>query len=269
MLYQLNVKCCIFHCSFTVSFFQQEDDSLPFREPGVIVHKQEFVPFLLNFLRDQSSQALTHGPATPAKTPSRPRPAAQTQGLTDRKGCRSAGGGGGGAGSRSASRVQLFSPASSGSPGSEWDASGQSGSHCLSGVNAFSSPSFTTGWSPASRPSGSERRSGQRISLGDYMVSSPDLQPSPGFQSQKSRRRSGGSMPMVGQGRHGGGRGGHHSDETGRWESGGRRSGRGGGGGGGGYNRICEQVSPPSVGQINLSNLEDFPPVGSSPISPA
>lgn len=224
------------------------------------VHKQEFVPFLLNFLREQSSQALTHGPATPAKTPSRPRPAAQTQGFTDRRGCRSAVGGG--AGSRSASRVQLFSPATSVSPGTEWDAVGQSGSHCLSGVSAFSSPSFTTAWSPASRPPGSERRPGQRISLGDYMVSPPELQHSPNFQSQKGRRRSGGGgMAVGGQGRHGGGRGGHHNDE-----SGGRRSSRGGGGGG--YSRIIEQVSPPTVGNLNFNNLEDFPPVGSSPVSP-
>lgn len=237
--------------------FQQEGEGLAFSEPVVTVHKQEFVPFILNFLREQSSQALTHGPATPAKTPSRSRPAAQSQSFTDKRGCRSAGGG---AGSRSASRVQLFSPASSMSPGTEWDASGQSGSHSLSGV--FSSPSFTTAWTPASRPSGSERRSGQRISLGDYMVSPPELQHSPGFQSQKGRRKSGGSMAVVGQGRHGGGRGGHHSDE-----SGGRRSGRGGGGGG--YSRISEQVSPPSVGQLNFNNLEDFPPVGSSPIAPA
>uniref|UniRef100_A0A4W6BUF9 Codanin 1 n=1 Tax=Lates calcarifer TaxID=8187 RepID=A0A4W6BUF9_LATCA len=148
----------------------EEHDKLSLSKPGVTVHKQEFVPFLLNFLRDQSSQALTHGPATPAKTPSRPRPAAQTQGFTDRRGCRSAGG----AGSRSASRIQLFSPATSVSPDTEMDA------------------------------------------------------------SQKGRRRSG----------------------------------AGGGGGGGGYSRISEQVSPPSVGQLNFNNLEDFPPVGSSPVSP-
>lgn len=200
--------------------FQQEPDKLSLGKTGLTVHKQEFVPFLLNFLRDQSSQALTHGPATPAKTPSRPRPATQTQGFTEKRGCRSAGGG---AGTRSASRVQLFSPATSVSPGAESGVAGQSESHCLSGVSAFSSPSFTTTtWSPASRPSGSERRAGQRISLGDYMVSPPDLHSSPNLQSQKGRRRSGGGM--GGQGR----RGGHHSDENGRWDSGGRRSGRGG-----------------------------------------
>lgn len=223
----------------------KEDDRLAFREPAVTVLKQEFVPFLLNFLRVQSSQALTHGPATPAKTPSRHKPAAQTQSFSDKRGSRSAGGG---AGSRSASRVQLFSPAPSVSPGTEWDAAGQSGS--------FNSPPFTPGWSPASRPSGADRRSNQRINLGDYMVSPPDVQNSPSFQSQKARRRGGGSMAVGGQGKHGGWRGGHQSDE--------RRSGRGGGG----NSRISEQASPPSVEQLNFNNLEDFPPVGSSPISP-
>lgn len=225
------------------------------------VHKHEFVPFLLNFLRDQSSQALTHGPATPAKTPSRNRPAAHTQSFSDRRGCRSASGA---AGSRSASRVQLFSSSTSVSPGTEWDAAGQSGSHCLSGVSAFSSPSFSTACSPASRPSGSERRPGQRISLGDYIVSPPDLQNSPNFQSQKVRRKSGGHTAVGGQGRHGGGRGGHHSDDIGHWDTERKKSLRGGG-----YSRINEQVSPPAVGHLNFNNLEDFPPVGSSPISPA
>lgn len=233
--------------------FQQDGERLAFREPEVTVHKQEFVPFLLNFLREQSRRALTHGPATPAKIP---RPGAQTQSFTDRRSCA--------AGSRSASRVQLFSPSPLRSPGSEQDASGQSGSHSLSGVDAFSSPSFAAGWSPASRPSGSERRSSQKSSLGDYMVSPPDLQKSPSSQSQKGRKKSAGNM-AVQQGKHGGWKGGHQSDESGRWESGGKRSGRGGGG----NSRISEQVSPPSVGQLNFNNLEDFPPVGSSPISPA
>ncbi|CAB1433750.1 unnamed protein product [Pleuronectes platessa] len=208
---------------------RQENDRLSFSKAGQTVHKQEFVPFLLNFLREQSSKALTHGPTTPAKTPSRHRPAAHTQGVTDRRGCRSADDG---AGSRSASRVQLFSqPHTSVSPGTECDAAAQSESHCLSGVSALSSPSFTPTWSPASRP-GSERRPSQRISLGDYMVSPPDQHHSPNLQMQKGRKKSG--TGMAGQGRQGGGRGGHHSDEN-----------------------------------LNFNNLEDFPPVGSSPVSPA
>lgn len=241
------------HNSFLLVCFKQGCGSLTFGQPEAAAYKHEFVPFLVNFLREQSSQALAHGPATPAKTP---RPPAQSHGFTDRRTCRSAGSG---AGTRSTSRVQLFSPASAVSPGTEFDASGQVGSHSLSGVSAFNSPSFNAAWSPASRSAASERRSGQRISLGDYMVSPPDHQPSPSLPVQRGRRRSAGNVPMGGTGRHGGGRGGHHSEENG-----GRRSGRGGGS----YSRITEQVSPSSVGQLNLSNLEDFPPVGSS-YSPA
>lgn len=241
------------HNSFLLVYFKQGSSSLTFGQPEVTAYKHEFVPFLVNFLREQSSQALAHGPATPAKTP---RPSAQSHCFSDRRSCRSAGSG---AGTRSTSRVQLFSPASSVSPGTEFDASGQTGSHSLSGVDAFNSPSFTAAWSPASRSAASERRSGQRISLGDFMVSPADLQPSPSLPLQRGRKRSA-NVPVGGTGRHGGGRGGHHSDENL-----GRRPGRGGGG----YSRISEQVSPSSAGQLNLSNLEDFPPVGSSPISPA
>ncbi|XP_036006686.1 codanin-1 isoform X1 [Fundulus heteroclitus] len=231
---------------------QQEDDKL-FGGPERTVQKQEFVPFLLNFLREQSSEALAHGPATPAKTPSRPRPPAPTPGFSDKAPGRSAGSGA--TGSRGASRVQLFSPASS--PGAESDAAGQSG---LSGVSALSSPSCSAAWSPASRPSGSERRHGQRVCLGDYLVSPPELQHSPSFQTHKGRRRSGGGVgtPVGGPARQGGGRGGPHSDEPG-----GRRSARGGG-----HGRISELASPPSPAHLNFTSLEDFPPVGSSAVSP-
>uniref|UniRef100_A0A8B9K3B1 Codanin 1 n=1 Tax=Astyanax mexicanus TaxID=7994 RepID=A0A8B9K3B1_ASTMX len=73
------------------------------------VKKQEFVPFLLNFLRDQSSNSLTHGPATPAKTPSTSRPLRAQGTSSERRGNRSSTG----QGSRSTSRIQLFSPAPS------------------------------------------------------------------------------------------------------------------------------------------------------------
>ncbi|XP_054652372.1 codanin-1 isoform X2 [Dunckerocampus dactyliophorus] len=229
------------HVSKVVDWLKnaQDGDRLACSDPKVTAHKQEFIPFLLNFLREQSSQALTHGPATPAKTPNRPRPASQMQGFSERRSCRSAG-----AGSRSGSRVQLFSPAPSVSPGMELD--DQSGSQCTSGLAHFSSPSFSNTWSPASRTSGSERRPSQKISLGDYMLSSPEL--------QKGRRRSGAGVATAGQGRHAGGRGAYHSDESGR------RTSRGGG--------TSEQVSPPSVGQLNFNNLDDFPPVGMSPVTP-
>uniref|UniRef100_A0A6Q2YTS5 Codanin-1 C-terminal domain-containing protein n=1 Tax=Esox lucius TaxID=8010 RepID=A0A6Q2YTS5_ESOLU len=92
---------------------QQDSDSLTWCKP-LKIERQEFVPYLLNFLREQSSSALTHGPATPAKTPSRPGASLPGFSSERRVGCRSTGPG---TGSRAASRVQLFSPTPSLSPG--------------------------------------------------------------------------------------------------------------------------------------------------------
>ncbi|KAI4804849.1 hypothetical protein KUCAC02_026461 [Chaenocephalus aceratus] len=211
----------------------KEDDRLAFREPAVTVLKQEFVPFLLNFLRVQSSQALTHGPATPAKTPSRHKPAAQTQSFSDKRGSRSAGGG---AGSRSASRVQLFSPAPSVSPGTEWDAAGQSGS--------FNSPPFTPGCSPASRPSGADRRSNQR-SIWEttwFLLLTSRTAPA------SSHKKPAGEVEAA-------------------WQWGGRGNMEDGGEDIKVMREGQEEEEEEGI-QLNFNNLEDFPPVGSSPISP-
>uniref|UniRef100_A0AAY4ABL9 Codanin-1 C-terminal domain-containing protein n=1 Tax=Denticeps clupeoides TaxID=299321 RepID=A0AAY4ABL9_9TELE len=62
----------------------------------------EFVPFLLNFLRDQCSHTLAHGPATPAKMPSCPKASLRPSG------------GSGGRGRGSGLRAQQSSPAPAG-----------------------------------------------------------------------------------------------------------------------------------------------------------
>ncbi|XP_048048281.1 codanin-1 [Megalobrama amblycephala] len=218
------------------------------------VSKEEFVPFLLNFLREQSSQTLTHGPTTPAKTPSTSR-SVRTQHSSDRRGNKSTPV----QGMRSASRVQLFSPALSSSPvgGRGEQETPFTGSQCLSGVSAFSSPSFSSVWSPAPRNTPSERRSAQRASLGDFMTSPPETQPSPSAQQHKGRRRSGG-FGGCSSSRQTGTRV-AVSEEGVRWEGGGRRSR--------GVARI-EPVSPPTQVQLNFNNLEDFPPVGAAQSSP-
>ncbi|NXF59027.1 CDAN1 protein, partial [Ciccaba nigrolineata] len=59
--------------------------------------QKDFVPFLLNFLREQTSQILTNGPSTPAKTPNSKAPGSQRTGSERR------------AGHATSSRVQLFS----------------------------------------------------------------------------------------------------------------------------------------------------------------
>uniref|UniRef100_A0A8C3TYH9 Codanin-1 C-terminal domain-containing protein n=1 Tax=Catharus ustulatus TaxID=91951 RepID=A0A8C3TYH9_CATUS len=51
--------------------------------------QKDFVPFLLNFLREQTSQILTNGPSTPAKTPSSKAHGSQRTGSERRTGHRS------------------------------------------------------------------------------------------------------------------------------------------------------------------------------------
>ncbi|NXM86301.1 CDAN1 protein, partial [Oenanthe oenanthe] len=68
--------------------------------------QKDFVPFLLNFLREQTSQILTNGPSTPAKTPNSKAHGSQRTGSERRTG------------HASSSRVQLFSPRTSPSLGS-------------------------------------------------------------------------------------------------------------------------------------------------------
>lgn len=220
----------------------------------VKVWKQEFVPFLLNFLRDQSSHTLTHGPTTPAKTPSTSR-SVRTQNSSERRGGKSTPA----QGLRSASRVQLFSPVPSTSPlgGRGEQDTPFSGSHSFSDVSALSSPSFSSVWSPAPRNTPTERRSAQRHSLGDFMTSPPDAQPSPSGQQHRGRRRSGG-FGGSSSGRQMGSRG-TLSEEGSRWDGGNRRSR--------GVGRI-EAVSPPTQVELNFNNLDDFPPVGAAQATP-
>ncbi|NXE81556.1 CDAN1 protein, partial [Cochlearius cochlearius] len=68
--------------------------------------QKDFVPFLLNFLREQTSQILTNGPSTPAKTPNSKAHESQRTGSERR------------AGHATSSRVQLFSQRTSASLGS-------------------------------------------------------------------------------------------------------------------------------------------------------
>lgn len=221
------------------------------------VGKREFVPFLLNFLRDQSSNTLTHGPSTPAKTPSTTRSLRARGSSGERRASSRASAS---QGSRCASRVQLFSPAPS---ASQQDNAGEqdsplTASRSLAGISAFSSPSFSSGWSPAPRHATSERRSAQRHCLADFMTSPPDTQASPTFQPHRGRRRSS-VFGASASSRQTGARGGHLA-EAGGCDVAGRKD-RGGG-------RTSDAVPPPTQVELNFNNLEDFPPVSASHATP-
>ncbi|XP_053365443.1 codanin-1 isoform X1 [Clarias gariepinus] len=239
-----------------VDWLRGQTDYTEGQELLLTVRKHEFVPFLLNFLRDQSSNTLTHGPSTPAKTPSTSRSLRTQSSSNERRVSNRASAS---QGSRSASRVQLFSPAPSTSQldnRSEQDSPLMT-SRSLTGISAFSSPSFSSGWSPAPRHVASERRSAQRHCLADFMTSPPDIQASPTFQPHKGRRKSSGFGASASS-RQTGLRGGYMAD-TGGCDGAGRN--RAGG-------RTSDPVSPPTQVELNFNNLEDFPPMSASQATP-
>ncbi|XP_058847238.1 codanin-1-like isoform X8 [Acipenser ruthenus] len=190
------------------------------------VLRRDFVPFLLNFLREQASQILANGPSTPAKTPS--SKGQRTPGYpNERSGVSQSGR----APPKGASRVQLFSPPPCSPAQPEFDTPG---TQYLSGITFLSSPSFTASPAP--------RRSDQRASLGEFLPS-PDPQP----PQRRGRRRGG---PTSSGGRQPGREAGRGlNEEPGRWDRGGRTE---------------TSITPPPP-QLNINNLEDFPPVGATP----
>ncbi|XP_066481683.1 codanin-1 isoform X2 [Tiliqua scincoides] len=141
------------------------------------VLRKDFVPFLLNYLREQTSQILTNGPSTPAKTPKSKVVGSSGNYRNQRTGSERKAHSVTGSGS---SRIQLFSdttPAalhSSDNSASTLESLGSSflsGSSILGSCSDFqnvdlnSSPSF--GSSPVF-PRG-ERRSTQKTNLGSFL----------------------------------------------------------------------------------------------------
>ncbi|XP_041315879.1 codanin-1 isoform X3 [Pyrgilauda ruficollis] len=215
--------------------------------------QKDFVPFLLNFLREQTSQILTNGPPTPAKTPSSKAHGSQRTGSERR------------AGHATSSRVQLFSQRTSvttcTTDTSFSPAATSSGSSSFSGSNpsspygdfpsvvSSSSPSF--GHSPVLHHG--EKRSSQKASLGSFLTATPEALPvrrgrrkgssSLGASGRQVARDLGRSLPEEEDGK----------SDSGSW-SGGRRKRS--------EVPLVSARSPPS--QLNLNNLEEFPPMGAA-----
>lgn len=215
--------------------------------------QKDFVPFLLNFLREQTSQILTNGPPTPAKTPNSKAHGSQRTGSERR------------AGHATSSRVQLFSQRTSvttcTTDPSFSPAAASSGSSSFSGSNlsspcgdfpsvvSSSSPSF--GHSPVLHHG--EKRSSQKASLGSFLTATPEALPvrrgrrkgssSVGASGRQVARDLGRSLAEEEDGK----------SDSGSW-SGGRRKRS--------EVPLVSARSPPS--QLNLNNLEEFPPMGAA-----
>ncbi|XP_030415459.1 codanin-1 isoform X2 [Gopherus evgoodei] len=217
--------------------------------------QKDFVPFLLNFLREQTSQILTNGPSTPAKTPnSKVLRSSASHGSQKTGSERRAGNS---AGSCS-SRMQLFSqrtPASSCTPDASFPSSAAScGSSAFTGSSLsrpgsdFPSTSPSFGCSPVLNHS--EKRSSQKANLGSFLMPTPDVQP-----VRRGRRKGNNSASAAGRqvardiGRS------LTEEEDGKGDSASLSGGR----------RKRSEVGPTSASsppdQLNLNNLEEFPPM--------
>ncbi|KAM6445698.1 codanin-1 isoform 2-T2 [Rhynochetos jubatus] len=213
--------------------------------------QKDFVPFLLNFLREQTSQILTNGPSTPAKTPNSKAHRSQRTGPERR------------AGHATSSRVQLFTQRASATTcttdTSFSPAAASSSSSSLSGSNlsspcgdfpsvaSSSSPSF--GYSPVLNQG--EKRSSQKASLGSFLTATPQALPArrgrkKGSVSASGRqvaRDLGRSLAEEEDGKHDGV----------SWSEGRRKRSE--------VPLISARSSP---SQLNLNNLEEFPPMGAA-----
>ncbi|KGL85236.1 Codanin-1, partial [Tinamus guttatus] len=157
--------------------------------------RKDFVPFLLNFLREQTSQILTNGPSTPAKTPNSKAHGNHRTGSERRAGQASG---------SSSSRVQLFSERTS-----------------------VTSCTTDTSFSPTTA-SGRRRGSSSAGAAGRHVA-----------------RDLGRSLAEDEDGK---------SESSSVWGAGRRRRSD---------VPLVSARSPPS--QLNLNNLEEFPPMGAAP----
>ncbi|XP_077117658.1 codanin-1 isoform X2 [Ranitomeya variabilis] len=212
------------------------------------VLRKDFVPFLLNFLREQTSQVLSYGPSTPAKTPNsktiskaasvssqRTYPEKRTNNSTGHRG----------------SRIQLFAQTSNSSSASDMGfltpSSAPSDSSFLR--SNFSRTTFQTSPNSSCSPPQhhNEKRSAQKPNLGNFLVLTPE-----GHTTKRNRKKNNTSNRHVSKDTSKRSLEDEAQGENSPWSM--RRGNQG---------SANSSTSPNSV-QLNINNLEEFPPMGAS-----
>ncbi|XP_077178853.1 codanin-1 [Paroedura picta] len=216
--------------------------------------QKDFVPFLLNYLREQTSQILTNGPSTPAKTPKskalgnssgyrnqRTGPERRTNSTTG----------------SSSSRVKLFCDATNDSlsPLSTTVSASESHGSVYTGSSLSGSCSDSPNLDPSSPNFGSgavfhrsERRSGQKASLGNFFVAGAP---------RRGRRKGNNSLsasvqPVV--------------QELG-WNVNDERKNDSSSMGSSGQRKQSEEspvATSSPLDQLNLNDMEQFPPMNAA-----
>ncbi|OCT68578.1 hypothetical protein XELAEV_18039879mg [Xenopus laevis] len=216
--------------------------------------QKDFVPFLLNFLREQTSQILTNGPSTPAKTPtskaiSKPSSTPHQRTISEKRTSNSSG--------HRGSRMQLFAQTPNSSNASDTyflsstsfsnDSSLLSRSNLTANLSGKKSgpTSPNLGCSPLMHYN--EKRSAHKPSLGSFLVLTPEGQPP---RRGRKKNNSSGRQMSRDQGR-------RSNDEEIQGDvswSANRRI----------HGGSDSATSPPGVSQLNLNNLDEFPPMNAS-----
>ncbi|XP_063803724.1 codanin-1 isoform X2 [Pseudophryne corroboree] len=209
--------------------------------------RKDFAPFLLNFLREQTSQILSNGPSTPAKTPNAAPKTIYTgtqRTIPDKRSSNLSG--------QRGSRAQLFPPTSTCSNASDVSVlssnSTSSNSSFLSRSNLTNCSSrtfFKNSPNSSSSPYHGEKRSAQKSNLGNFIVFTPETQaPRRGRKKSHSSRNVSKDLSLRSiedelQG------------ENTSWSANRRK-------------QVINITSSPVTQEIHLNNLEEFPPMGAT-----
>ncbi|XP_018420396.1 PREDICTED: codanin-1 [Nanorana parkeri] len=213
--------------------------------------RKDFVPYLLNFLREQTSEVLSNGPSTPAKTPnskavSKAVSSSSQRTILEKRSSQPSG--------HRGSRVQLFAQTPNASGVSEncfaSPNSTNSDSSFMSRSNLTNSSSRVciqtspnSSCSPISHHI--EKRSAQKPVLGNFLVMTPEGQTA--RRTRKKNNSSGRHVPKD-QSRRSTENEGQGENNT--WSA--------------NKKQVCTNISSPPASNLNINNLEEFPPMGAS-----
>ncbi|CAH2328521.1 Hypothetical predicted protein [Pelobates cultripes] len=218
------------------------------------VLRKDFVPFLLNFLREQTSQILSNGPSTPAKTPN--SKAVSKLGCTGNQRTIQEKSASNTSGHRG-SRVQLFAQTPNSSHVSDnsfqsFTSNSSDSSFLIKSNLTNCSGKSARHNSPISNCSPTthhnEKRSSLKLNLGNFLVLTPEGQPT---RRGRKKNNSSGRQGSNDQSR----RSNEEDTQAENIKGGASRM------------KIVSMnstSSPTNISQINLDNLDEFPPMGAA-----
>uniref|UniRef100_A0A8C5MWA8 Codanin-1 C-terminal domain-containing protein n=1 Tax=Leptobrachium leishanense TaxID=445787 RepID=A0A8C5MWA8_9ANUR len=210
--------------------------------------RKDFVPFLLNFLREQTSQILSNGPSTPAKTPnakpvSRSSYSGSQRTVPEKRSSNTSG--------HRGSRMQLFAETTNSPLASDTSfqsfTSASSDSSVLTRSNLMNCSTKSPNAHSCPSTFHGEKRSTHKSNLGNYLVLTPEGQP-----PRRARKKNNCPGRQVSK------------DKARRSIDGEMQENISGGASRTTQASMNSTSSPSNISQINLDNLDEFPPMGAA-----